>query len=180
MKRLSALLLAAAVLSVGTLLGCYTMFGHPAVPDYGYSDEYVDTDKTCSDCHAESGFYHWSDPYYSSSYYAYPAPWAVFYGQTGWYNPHVHHPGAGNDDEYGLPQEVGGRHAWDRGPGAPEIPRVGGGITVTPAPPPPAQTEQSPPAANTDSTQSTDRPRQTQQQTDKNQNQGKNRHGWSR
>jgi len=86
MRQLTILIIAAALMSTGTILGCYTVLRHPENYEYA-SHEASDVDGSCLDCHADSDYDHWSDPYYST-YYAFPAPWAVYYGQAWWYDPH--------------------------------------------------------------------------------------------
>jgi hypothetical protein len=97
------------------LAGCYTQIRPPAGDYDGYGDGY------------------WYDPYYESLAY-YTAPWEMYPGHPWWYAPYGHvphwaYPPPGNPDRATY-DEVSGRHGWDRGPGAPHVPRtgIGGGV----------------------------------------------------
>jgi hypothetical protein len=117
LRPIIVLLLAAVA---GT--GCYTVLRHPEAEPWsstyssGTDQEYRGDD---------SGFFYgWTDPYYTSLYDGFPPEWGYYYYHpwtaTGpwWCDPwYPWHPW---DPDGGTPAPVtGGRHAWDRGPGAP-------------------------------------------------------------
>lgn len=170
MTRLSLLLIVAVLLSTGASVGCYTVLRHPPAHDMTGQ---IERDRTCFDCHADSDYYHWSDPYYTQSSLYYPSPWAPYYGQAWWYDPH----GPENHEvESGAP--VSDRHAWERSSGPPDIPRVGGGVRANPAPPaPPILVDPSPSQSESSGGQTSDEKPKPQRKKSKPE---KKRHSWKR
>lgn len=123
MKHFLLLGLLAFALAAGTGFGCYTMIRHPEI-DPSESAMHTDQvgDTSCADCHADADYYHWTSPYYTSFYSDYPSTWGTYYLNPWWHDKYWA-PGSGGSGE---PVERDGRHAWDRGPGAPRVPSVGG------------------------------------------------------
>jgi hypothetical protein len=135
-KRISQSALLPILAAIG-VAGCYTQMRAPA----GALDPY-DRDGI----YDPYGDAYWSDPYYD--YLPYASWWEMYPGLPWWYadyhRPWPHHP-HGHHDDWNTYEEVRGRHGWDRGPGSPLPPRVGGSLgggvggSVTPTTPP-AQT----------------------------------------
>jgi hypothetical protein len=113
------LLLLALVLASG--FGCYTMIRHPESSDFVEGEP---ADQSCIDCHSDSQYSQWTDPYYTSFYGHTPGSWGAYYAHPWWYDQNWYaSPGSGD-------KTTGGRNAWDRGPGAPSspyLPPVGAG-----------------------------------------------------
>ncbi len=128
MRRLGLILLLISALALGTGLGCYTMIRHPDTGDL--TGEEPSDGKSCLDCHSDADAYHWTDPYYTSLYGYYPSTWGAYYAHPWWYGANWYTP----SDHGNAPAEIGGRNAWDRGPGAPAGGYHSGGGTgsVTP------------------------------------------------
>ncbi len=117
------------VLVLGTGLGCYTMIRHPEATDFAGEEP---GDKTCVDCHSDSDYSHWTDPYYTSIYGYSPSTWGAYYAHPWWYDDYWFVAPGGSTSGSGAP--TGGRNAWDRGPGAPAqpyVPPVGAGSVNT-------------------------------------------------
>ena len=124
MSRLGFLLLLAFALAAVAGFGCYTMVRHPGPEDVSFNDS---AGKTCLDCHADTDYYHWTDPYYTAFYNDAPGTWGAYYAHPWWYNEYWYRvPGASRDSTI-----VGGRHAWDRGPTIVPIPPVAGSTVVS-------------------------------------------------
>lgn len=147
MKRSAFTLLTAVVVGALATTGCYTLIKHPTaeLP----TDQSLAADDGCAGCHSYGtprvGY---ADPWY-------PPPW--------WWHEGEHSSGSTIEPE--------GRHLWDRGPGAPYVPGVGGNTGPTPAPvqPPPGV----PAGVDTSRAQSGSTPAK-----DKEKDRG--RHGWGR
>jgi hypothetical protein len=173
MKRFIVLVLLALISALAAGYGCYTMISHPA------TDYVVDEPggKTCSDCHADSDFYHWTEPYYTSSYAYYPSTWGSYYLHPWWWNDTWTRP----DPSAGGAVETEGRHAWDRGPGSPNVPQIGAGIGSVGGGTAPAHvssdsTRTSPHQQNTVK----DAPKDEPKKDEPKKNEENQRHGWRR
>ena len=128
MSRLIVLLLLSVALGIGAGFGCYTMVRHPGPAEATFDDS---ADNECLGCHAGSEYDHWTDPYYTSFYNSAPSTWGAYYAHPWWYNEYWNRvPGARGDSTSSVTGP--GRHAWDRGGGAPYLPPVGGAPAPTP------------------------------------------------
>jgi len=97
--------------------GCYTQLRQPAVEPYsGYSaQEHDDWDSWYSPP-GFSLYDPWTLPYYTTMHGPVPYAWVPYY----YYPWYWWDPGTPNTPWPPVPVERGGRHAWDRGPGAPQ------------------------------------------------------------
>jgi hypothetical protein len=159
-----------------TGMGCYTMLRHPAADgsEEGSSAERTHQsdvgDQACSDCHVEPSSYHWSEQYYRTFYGYYPSAWTNYYARPWWRSDS--HPSAGSADTDRTPLLSPDRHAWDRGPTSPFIPRISG-PSNTPAvttPEPKPSTKPTTTAPDTTSKPKNDRPAEPSRE----------RHAWGR
>ena len=150
MNRSVLTLLAAAAIGMLTTAGCYTLIKHPVaeLP----SDEAVASDEGCTGCHS------------------YDSPGPISYYPNPWYPPPWWwHDGGDHSTDSTL--EPPGRHLWDRGPGSPYVPGIGGNTGPVTAPTQPSPSV--PTAVDTSRAHSGDAPAK-----DKEKDRG--RHGWGR
>jgi hypothetical protein len=164
------------VLFLVTILGtgCYTVLQHPEAEPlsstYSQGGDRWDRDYYSA---GPGLFYGWTDPYYTSLYGGFPPAWGYYYYHpwtaTGpwwcdpWYPWNPWDPSSGTPPP-GTSPVSDGRHAWDRGRGAPSpgvgMPSVPGtprtpGVSGTPATP--AAPPSTPPTPAPDTTTRTDR-----------------------
>jgi hypothetical protein len=167
MKRLTRILLLAAVVPLLAGLGCYTMLQHQGSPDLTSGDTYGDDSagKDCVDCHSNTDAYHWTDPYYDW-YTTSPVGWTTYaYDAHPWWNGEWYWNQKPANDS-GV--ERNGQHAWTRSDASP-LPSTPG-TTVAP----PSGSIPSSSTGSRDSTRTPPAPERPRPADDK------RPHGWTR
>lgn len=152
--------------------GCYTQFR--SSPGEPYSGNRVDLDDRYG-VPGYSPYDYWTLPYYTAFYGPYPDMWGWYaypYYRDYWY-PYPPYPPYPS-----LPAETGGRHAWDRGPGAPYL-SPGGGGSGSPLPAPPSSPSVRPADPASPATPPADPPKDEKPRERKDEDRG-NRRAWGR